>query len=338
MILNNSSLKPHNTFGLDYKAERIVIVRSEEEISNIIREGGIKGAPHLAVGAGSNLLFVSDFHGTIFHPEIEGIKIDKEDDSSVEVTAGAGVNWDNFVEWTVGQGFCGLENLSYIPGHVGASPVQNIGAYGAEAKDFVQSVKAISLETGEPAEFRSDECKFGYRDSIFKNELKNKYLITQVTFQLSKEPRFRLGYGFLEAETAAIGDISLKNIRLAIINIRTRKLPDPNVIGNAGSFFKNPVVTTEKADEIKSNNPLVPVYNEQSGGKKLAAGWLIEQCGWKGRRIGDAGVHDQQALVLVNYGNAKGIDIYNLSEKIKISVFEKFGIDLQREVEVIGSI
>jgi UDP-N-acetylmuramate dehydrogenase len=338
MILNNSSLKPHNTFGLDYKAERIVIVRSEEEISNIIREGETKGAPHLAVGAGSNLLFVSDFHGTIIHPEIEGIKIDKEDNFSVEVTAGSGVNWDSFVEWTVVQGFCGLENLSYIPGHVGASPVQNIGAYGAEAKDFVQSVKAISLETGDPAEFRNDECKFGYRDSIFKNELKNKYLITGVTFQLSKEPRFRLGYGFLEAETAAIGDISLKNIRQAIINIRTRKLPDPTVIGNAGSFFKNPVVTTEKADEIKSKNPLVPVYNEHSGGKKLAAGWLIEQCGWKGKRIGDAGVHDQQALVLVNYGNAKGIDIYNLSEKIKISVFEKFGIDLQREVEVIGSI
>jgi len=338
MILNNSSLKPHNTFGLDYKAERIVIVRSEEEISNIIREGETKGAPHLAVGAGSNLLFVSDFHGTIIHPEIEGIKIDKEDNFSVEVTAGSGVNWDSFVEWTVVQGFCGLENLSYIPGHVGASPVQNIGAYGAEAKDFVQSVKAISLETGDPAEFRNDECKFGYRDSIFKNELKNKYLITGVTFQLSKEPGFRLGYGFLEAETAAIGDISLKNIRQAIINIRTRKLPDPTVIGNAGSFFKNPVVTTEKADEIKSKNPLVPVYNEHSGGKKLAAGWLIEQCGWKGKRIGDAGVHDQQALVLVNYGNAKGIDIYNLSEKIKISVFEKFGIDLQREVEVIGSI
>jgi len=338
MILNNSSLKPHNTFGLDYKAERIVIVRSEEEISNIIREGETKGAPHLAVGAGSNLLFVSDFHGTIIHPEIEGIKIDKEDNFSVEVTAGSGVNWDSFVEWTVVQGFCGLENLSYIPGHVGASPVQNIGAYGAEAKDFVQSVKAISLETGDPAEFRNGECKFGYRDSIFKNELKNKYLITGVTFQLSKEPRFRLGYGFLEAETAAIGDISLKNIRQAIINIRTRKLPDPTVIGNAGSFFKNPVVTTEKADEIKSKNPLVPVYNEHSGGKKLAAGWLIEQCGWKGKRIGDAGVHDQQALVLVNYGNAKGIDIYNLSEKIKISVFEKFGIDLQREVEVIGSI
>ena len=338
MIQKNISLKQFNTFGLDYRADRFVTLKSQEEATQLIRNGETAGGPVLVAGAGSNLLFVSDFHGTIIHPEIGGISLDQEDDFNVTVSSGAGVNWDNLVEWSVKRGYCGLENLSFIPGNVGASPVQNIGAYGAEAKDYIQRVRAVSLETGDQVEFGRDECKFGYRDSIFKKELKDKYIITGVTFKLSKEPRFRLGYGFLEAETAALGEISLKNIRRAVIKIRKDKLPDPSETGNAGSFFKNPVVSNQKADELKYNNPLIPVYDEPSGGKKIAAGWLIEHCGWKGKRKGDAGVHEKQALVIVNYGNATGKEIFDLSEMIKKSVAEEFGVELQREVEVIGSI
>jgi UDP-N-acetylmuramate dehydrogenase len=338
MISKNIPLDKFNTFRLNYRADRFVTFKSQNEASHLIQKGELAGGLVFVLGAGSNLLFVSDFNGTVIHPETVGITIDQQDDTEVIVSSGAGVNWDDLVKWAVEHGFGGLENLSYIPGNVGASPVQNIGAYGAEAKDCIQLVKGVSLETGELKDFKSDECRFGYRDSIFKSELKGKYIITGVSFRLSKIPAFRLGYGFLEAETAAIGEITLKNVRQAIINIRTRKLPDPSIIGNAGSFFKNPVVSVQKADEIKSRNPLVPIYDESTGGKKVAAGWLIEQCGWKGKRIGDAGVHYQQALVLVNHGNAKGIEIFNLSEMIRKSVFEKFGIELQREVEVIGSI
>jgi UDP-N-acetylmuramate dehydrogenase len=338
MIQRNISLKKLNTFGLDQKADRMITVRSEEEASHMVRKGELAGGENLIIGGGSNLLFISDFHGTIIHPRIEGIHAEEIDKTSVIVTAGAGVSWDRIVEWSVDHGLGGIENLSYIPGNSGATPVQNIGAYGVEIKDCIHSITAVSLDSGEIRVFSAGECQFGYRESIFKRELKNRYLITRISLKLSRDSVFRLGYGFLEAETSAIGEISLKNIRQAVINIRTRKLPDPSIIGNAGSFFKNPVVSVQKADEIKYDNPLVPVYDEPSGGKKLAAGWLIEQCGWKGKRIGDAGVHDTQALVLVNYGNAKGIEIYNLSEMIKRSVFERFGIELQREVEVIGSI
>lgn len=338
MIYSEISLKQFNTFGLDYKAERLIIIRSEEEVVKLVRKSEITSESSLVLGGGSNLLFISDFRGTIIKPELYGISIEAGNNDFAIVKAGAGVNWDNFVEWSVGQGLGGVENLSFIPGSVGASPVQNIGAYGVEVKDAIEKVMAVSLETGETKEYSKEECCFGYRDSIFKRELKKKYIITGVTFKLSKEPRFRMEYGFLEAETAALGEISLKNIRRAVIKIRKDKLPDPSETGNAGSFFKNPVVSNQKADELIFNNPLIPVYDEPSGGKKLAAGWLIEQCGWKGKRIGDAGVHHKQALVLVNHGNAKGIDIYNLSEAISKSVYEAFGVELQREVEVIGSI
>lgn len=335
--MDKISLKKYNTFGLDYKADKLVTIRSEEEVSIMVRNGGFAGGENLIIGGGSNLLFISDFRGTIIKPAIEGIETKEKNDDKVIVEAGAGVTWDRLVEWCVDHDLGGIENLSYIPGSTGATPVQNIGAYGVEIKDCIDHVTAVSLDSGEIRKFSNPECRFGYRESIFKRELKNKYLITKVSLNLSINPLFKLNYGFLEAETAAIGDISLKNIRRAVINIRSRKLPDPSIIGNAGSFFMNPVVTAQKADEIKNKNPLVPVYDEPSGGKKLAAGWLIEQCGWKGKRIGDAGVHEKQALVLVNYGNAKGIDIFNLSEMIRKSVLEKFGVQLQREVEVIGS-
>jgi UDP-N-acetylmuramate dehydrogenase len=331
------SLKRFNTFGLDYKADKLVSVRSEEEASQKVKNGDFTRGENLIIGGGSNLLFISDFHGTIIHPEIDGIFSEVRDKASVTVSAGAGVTWDRLVEWCVVHELAGIENLSHIPGSTGATPVQNIGAYGVEIKDRIRHVTAVSLDSGEVREFTTGDCQFGYRDSIFKRELRNKYLITGVSLNLSRDPQFKLDYGFLKAETAEIGEITLKNIRRAVINIRSRKLPDPATLGNAGSFFKNPVVTAQKADEIKNNYPLVPVYDDPEGGKKLAAGWLVEQCGWKGKRIGDAGVHEKQALVLVNYGNAKGIDIFNLSEMIRKSVSEKFGVDLQREVEVIGS-
>jgi UDP-N-acetylmuramate dehydrogenase len=250
----------------------------------------------------------------------------------------AGVNWDKLVEWTVDKGFGGLENLSLIPGKVGAAPVQNIGAYGAEAKDTIVKVVALDKNDGSRHEFSNIECEFGYRESIFKKKYKGRHLVIRVYFRLSVNPTLKLEYGSLKEEAQKLGGTTLKNVRQAVINIRRSKLPDPEIIGNAGSFFKNPVVSREIAMNLKKSYPGLPCFDDHSGGTKLAAGWLIEQCGWKGKRIGDAGVHEKQALVLVNHGKATGKEIFNLSEKIKSSVSEKFGIDLEREVEVIGTI
>jgi UDP-N-acetylmuramate dehydrogenase len=338
MIKTDISLKPYNTFGLDYRADKLIETESEAELVYYAEKGELDPGSLLIIGGGSNLLFLNDYHGTVLKPVIEGIRIEEEDKDSAVVSAGAGVEWDRFAGWCVDKGLGGVENLSLIPGNTGAAPVQNIGAYGSEAKDTVTRVRAYSLVNKEFIEFSNSDCRFGYRESIFKGELKNNVIVTRVYFRLSKRPQFRLNYGFLEAETAAIGEISLKNIRQAVINIRLRKLPDPSVLGNAGSFFKNPVVSAAKAEEIRYYNPLVPVYDDASGGKKIAAGWLIEQCGWKGRKLGNAGVHSMQALVLVNHGSATGREIYDLSSEICRSVKEKFGIELQREVEVIGSI
>jgi UDP-N-acetylmuramate dehydrogenase len=337
MILRNISLKKYNTFGLDYKADTLAIVRSENEIAELVSTID-HSSPLMVMGGGSNLLFVSDFPGTIIHPEISGIDSLSTDIDHVIVSAGAGVIWDNLVSWCVENGFGGLENLSLIPGCVGASPVQNIGAYGVEVKDMITSVRAISLNDGRSREFTNDECRFGYRDSIFKGEIKRKYLVTRVNFRLSVKPSLCLSYGSLREEAEKLGDLSLKTVRNAVINIRSSKLPDPSVTGNAGSFFRNPVVTSDKANELKTIWPGIPLYNDISGGMKVAAGWMIEQCGWKGRRNGDAGVHEKQALVIVNHGNATGKEIYDLSESIRESVHKKFGIDLQREVEIAGSI
>jgi UDP-N-acetylmuramate dehydrogenase len=230
------------------------------------------------------------------------------------------------------------ENLSLIPGNVGAAPVQNIGAYGAEVRNVIEKVRAISLRDGSVKEFNNDECKFGYRDSIFKNELKGKYLITKVYFKLSAKPKVSLEYGSLKDEMNKLGSISLGNVRKIVISTRQNKLPDPAQICNAGSFFKNPVVQSAVADDLKAKYPKIPVFKDVSGSVKIAAGWLIEQCGWKGKKCGDAGVHDKQALVIVNYGNATGRQLYDLSEQIKKSVEEKFGISLEREVEIVGII
>lgn len=333
----NVSLKKYNTFGLDYRADRIIYPENDSEIRAIcpvIRAN----SPYLILGGGSNLLFTGDFRGTLIHPVIGGITVVNSDSVSVVISAGAGINWDNLVGWTVKNGFYGLENLSLIPGNVGASPVQNIGAYGTEIRDIVEKVETVRLSDGRLVAFSNGECGFAYRYSIFKGPEKGNYLVTRVHFRLSIKPKLKLDYGSVREEVKKLGDESLVNVRQAVINIRSSKLPDPAKTGNAGSFFKNPVVPGHVAEALKKEYPLIPMYPERPGFIKIAAGWLIEQCGWKGKRSGDAGVHDKQALVIVNYGNATGREIFELSESIRTSVKAKFGIDLEREVEIAGSI
>jgi UDP-N-acetylmuramate dehydrogenase len=326
MIYKNVSLKKYNTFGLDYKADCMIHV--------------VWNKPFLVLGSGSNILFTSNFKGTILYPEISGIKIEDKDlnKGEVIVSAGAGINWDDFVAWTVDNGFGGLENLSLIPGKVGATPVQNIGAYGVEVKDQIVSVRTLIVNDGSIRVFENNECEFGYRNSIFKRREKGRYLVTRVYYRLAINPQMNLIYDSLKEEVNKIGTETLQNTRQAVINIRRNKLPDPEIIGNAGSFFKNPVVNKSVAGSLKNRYPDLPVYPDQEGYIKLASGWLIDRCGWKGKRRGDAGVHEKQALVLVNYGKATGKEILDLSEEIKESVRDKFGIDLEREVEVVGAI
>jgi UDP-N-acetylmuramate dehydrogenase len=335
MIYKKVSLKKYNSFGLDYRADYFIKVQTEEEAILVLNNHGSLKKPLFVLGGGSNLLFTSDFEGTIIHPEITGIEIVEKRADHVIVSAGAGVIWDDLVSWTVSKGFGGLENLSLIPGLVGATPVQNIGAYGVEVKDSIIQIRAISLDEGKIREFTKEECRFGYRDSIFKNENKRMYLITRVYYKLIINPFLKTNYGSLKEEVGKLGGYTLENVRQAVINIRKSKLPDPTLIGNAGSFFKNPVVDNLTAKELKNLHPQIPIYNDLTGGKKLAAGWLIDQCGWKGKRRGNAGVHDKQALVLVNYGDATGPEILELAEEIKQSVSDRFGIELDREVEVI---
>lgn len=331
------SLKKYNTFGLDYTARRIIHPGNEDETLDAISK--LSGdEPFLILGGGSNLLFTGDYPGTLIHPVTGEIKIVSEDLDSVVVSAGAGINWDDLVEWTVKNGFYGLENLSLIPGNVGASPVQNIGAYGTEVRDCIEMVEAVSISESKVVSFSNAECGFAYRYSIFKGPEKGRYIVTRVHFRLAKKCRFNLDYGSVRDEVVKLGEVTAENVRHAVINIRRNKLPDPDVIGNAGSFFKNPLVSDSIAAELKKTYPLLPSFPGNDGQVKLAAGWLIEQCGWKGRRMGDAGVHERQALVLVNHGNASGVDIFALSELVKKSVKEKFGIELEPEVEIVNPI
>jgi UDP-N-acetylmuramate dehydrogenase len=335
LIYKNIHLKDYNTFGLDYMADCMIKIKTEKEAIALFRGKKFRNKPLLIIGSGSNILFTGDFKSTLLRPRLSGIKIERKNQENVIISAGAGVKWDNLVEWSVNKGFGGVENLSLIPGLVGATPVQNIGAYGVEVKDTIEKVRAVSIENGSVSEFSNNDCMFGYRNSIFKNEFKSKYLITRVYFRLTIIPILKLNYGSLDDEVKKTGEKNLKNVRQAVINIRKNKLPDPEIIGNAGSFFKNPVVSVSDAEILKRKYPQLRIYEDLSGGIKLAAGWMIDQCGWKGKRIGDAGVHDKQALVLINYGNATGKEIYDLSEKIRKSVFENFGIELEREVEIV---
>ena len=339
-IYKNIPLKKYNTFGLDYKAECMISLKTEKEATALFNGTVLWQKPLLILGSGSNILFAGDFKGTILYPEMKGIKIEKamHENGLLIVSAGAGVIWDDLVEWTVNKGFGGLENLSLIPGKVGATPVQNIGAYGVEVKEQIVKVKTISTDNGTIRFFNNSECEFGYRNSIFKNREKGKYLVTRVYYRLNIKPALNLSYGSLKEEVNKLGNETLENVRQGVINTRRSKLPDPEVIGNAGSFFKNPVLKSSSVTELKNEFPDMPVYKDIDGKMKLASGWLIDCCGWKGKRNGDAGVHEKQALVLINYGKATGKEIYNLSEEIKKSVRDKFGIELEREVEVVGII
>ena len=332
----NISLKEQNTFKINCKADYFFLVHTEREAIEFFRETDLWKKPLLIIGQGSNILFTSHFNGTVLRSAISGISIVKQDDENVIISAGSGIEWDELVEWTVNKGYHGLENLSLIPGLAGAAAVQNIGAYGAEVQDSIVKVHAINTEDGSKKIFKNYECGFEYRNSVFKKQLKGKYFITRVYFRLKKTPSYKLDYGSLKEEVYKLGGPSLINVRNAVINIRRKKLPDPAVIGNAGSFFRNPVVANDLVENLMKEYPEMPVFDDPSGGRKIAAGWMIELCGWKGKRIGNAGVYDKQALVLVNYGKASGWDIYKLSERIRESVLKRFGINLEREVEIIG--
>ena len=335
IIKENISLLSYNTFGIDAKADYFIEYNSVEELQTALKSEIVKSNRLLHIGGGSNLLFMKDFKGVILHSAINFIKKVSEDADTVMLEAGAVVNWDDFVAYTVENGWGGVENLSLIPGEVGASAVQNIGAYGVEVQDVIVKVNAVEIETGESKIFSVEDCQYGYRESIFKKELKGKYIITSVVFKLQKQAQFKLNYQHLEAEVLKNGDINLQNIRQTIIAVRESKLPDPKIFGNAGSFFMNPVISKAHFNELLAQYPQMPHYFVSETEEKVPAGWLIDQCGWKGKQIGNAGVHDKQALVLVNKGGATGAEIVYLAEQIQASVKTKFGIELHAEVNYI---
>jgi UDP-N-acetylmuramate dehydrogenase len=331
------ALKPLHTFGIDVYADSYFPFSENEELQSLISSGQIQPYQPIILGGGSNFLPVGDIHQLIIHPQKKGIRVINETADHVWVEAFAGEVWDDLVAYCVSNGFYGLENLSLIPGNVGASPVQNVGAYGVEAGDCIEFVDAIDLKTAAIRQFSKLECQFGYRHSIFKEDgFKNQVVIIRVVFKLSKQPVFHLDYGNIRQELEKEDGISLANIRKVVIRIRTSKLPDPAVIGNAGSFFKNPVIAIELAEQIKSKYPNVPFYPVDASLVKLPAGWLIETAGWKGRQMGRAGVHPLQALVLTNMGGASGDEIISLANAIEKDVFAKFNVRLEKEVNIIG--
>ena len=336
IIQENFSLKRLNTFHFDVNARYFSAPQNEEEIIEILSKPQLKDCPLLVLGGGSNILFKSDFNGLVLKPNIQTIKTIDENEDHIWVEAGAGIDWDQFVEWTVKHGYYGIENLSLIPGNVGASPVQNIGAYGVEVKDVITQVNGIFLDTLEPFSFKNHECKFDYRNSIFKNTLKGNTIITSVQFLLNKNGALKADYNGVKEEIEKLGEKSLSNIRQAIINIREAKLPDPELMGNVGSFFKNPIVPSEIANKILDTYPNAPHYPVDEKLTKIPAGWMIDQCGWKGKSLGNAAVHEHQALVLVNKtGHASGGEILNLASEIEKSVEERFGIRIEKEVNVV---
>lgn len=336
-IQSNVSLTPYHTFSIDVSARYFVEVASEQDIYTLFHLPMMQSLPRLILGGGSNILFTQDFNGIVIKVNIEGIDILKEDNTHVWVRAGAGESWHKFVLYCIEKNLSGLENLSLIPGTVGAAPIQNIGAYGVELKDCFDKLEALNIQTGEKKIFDYADCKFGYRDSVFKNELKGEFIITYVTFKLAKTPTFKTAYGDIQKtlDQMNIKELSIKAVSDAVIKIRRSKLPDPAELGNAGSFFKNPEISIEAFQNLQKFYPEIPHFVVTEKVIKIPAGWFIEQCGWKGKKLGSVGVHTRQALVLVNYGGAKGLEIKQLSEKIQASVFEKFGIMLHPEVNMI---
>lgn len=337
-FFENYSLKRLNTFGISATARYFFEFTEPADIQEFMRSSLYDSTElRMVMGGGSNLLFLNDFDGLIIFPNIPGISIEREERNHIWVRAGAGVVWDDFVAYSVREGWGGVENLSLIPGRVGAAAVQNIGAYGQEIAVVIESVAGIDLLTGEGWSIESDQCGFAYRDSIFKSELKNTFIITSILFRLDKFPELLTDYRGVAEAIQHIQKPGISDVRSAVVSIRRSKLPDPEIIGNAGSFFKNPVVSAVQAEKLKREYPNVSMYPTTNVSQvKLSAGWLIDQCGWKSARRGDAGVHELHALVLVNHGNASGRELFDLSEEIRQSVFGRFGVDLEREVEVIG--
>ena len=335
-IQENISLKSFTTFGIDKMAKFFTTVVTLDELKAAIITAKEKDLEVFILGGGSNILLTRDIEGLVIKLEIKGINLIKEEGDQLWVEVGAGEMWHELVLHSIAQDWAGLENLSLIPGTVGASPMQNIGAYGVEIKDVFDSLQAMHRETLEIQSFDAEACRFGYRESVFKQTLKDQFVITSVTFRLSKTPNFHLEYGAIREVLAANGIVqpSIRAISDAVIQIRQSKLPDPKEIGNAGSFFKNPTIPSAQFDALKASYPSIPGYPSAEG-VKVAAGWLIEQAGWKGKRIGDIGVHAKQALVLVNYGGGTGEEIKKLSEQIQASVYDKFGVQLQAEVNFI---
>ncbi len=335
MILENVSLKPFNTFGIDAKAKRFARFSNVDELKTILSQRD--SLPLLILGGGSNVLLTKDFDGLVLKNEIKGYNITHENDDFVTIQVGGGEVWHEFVLKNIANNFGGTENLSLIPGSVGASPMQNIGAYGVEIKDIFVELEAFHIATGEMHVFKHADCEFGYRESIFKRAKKGQYIITSVTYRLTKKHFINVKYGAIleELQNNGITHPTIKDISNAVIAIRSSKLPDPKKIGNAGSFFKNPVVDIAVLNKIKKTHPTVPNYPAPNDQVKIAAGWLIEKAGWKGKRFENHGVHKNQALVLVNYGGSNGRQLLDLSSKIIVDVEEKFGIRLEREVNII---
>lgn len=336
MISENIQLKQYNTFGIEAKASRFAPFSSVSELKELLASKN-NNETLMILGGGSNVLFTQDFNGLLLKNNILGFELNEVSEDAIFVTSGAGENWHSFVLKTIDAGLCGLENLSLIPGNVGASPMQNIGAYGREIKDVFHQLEAYHIATGKIHTFNNADCKFGYRESVFKNEFKGQYVILKVTYKLSRVCQLNTSYGAIEEELATmnITHPTLKNVSDAVIAIRSSKLPNPVELGNAGSFFKNPVVSMDVLMKIQENFKDVPNYPVGNDQVKLAAGWLIEQAGWKGKVINNYGVHKKQALVLVNYGGATGNDVYALSTQIISDIKEKFGVELEREVNIV---
>ena len=336
-IQKNYSLKKLNTFGIDVKAQLFSEVKSKEQLQLILTDENFKQIPKFILGGGSNILFTQDFRGLVIKNSIPGIEIIQQDENFVLIKAGAGEIWHNLVLFCVERNLGGIENMTFIPGTVGAAPMQNIGAYGQEIKDVFENLEGIFVETGETKTFTIEQCRFGYRDSLFKNELKNKFVITSVVIRLNKNPVFKLDYGTVKEELKKLNlkKITIKNVGDVICKIRQSKLPDPSQIGNAGSFFKNPEIDAKRFSDLKKEFPEIPGYKTGINKIKIPAAWLIEKCGWKGKKIGNTGSHSQQALVLVNYGNATGSEILSLANDIKSSVKDRFGIILEEEINIL---
>lgn len=335
-VHNNFSLKKYNTFGIEANAKHFIAVHDTEELKTVLQH--FKNEPKFILGGGSNMLLTQDIQALVIHIDIKGKMIQKEDEDFVWVKCMAGENWHEFVLWTIDQDFGGLENMSLIPGNVGTTPVQNIGAYGTEIKDTFISCEAMDIATQEMRIFTKEACRFGYRESIFKHEVKDKYIITSVIFKLTKRNHnINTSYGDItkELEKQQVVSPTLKDVSNAVIAIRQSKLPDPKELGNSGSFFKNPIIPRTLYEKVKQLYPDMPHYTVSETEVKVPAGWLIEKAGFKGKRFGDAGIHKNQALVLVNYGHATGQEILAVSKDIQNTILKEFGIAIEAEVNVI---